>query len=101
MKPKTRSPRTEIPVKNRILGALLRTEYGRLIAKMEHVELKRGAILHRADQDIKHVYFPEDTVVAMVDAMEDGRTVEVGIIGNEGMVGINIFLGGVGSTLAQ
>ena len=41
MKPKTRSPGTEILVRNQILGALLRTEYGRLIAKMEHVELKR------------------------------------------------------------
>ena len=95
MKPKTRSPRTEIPVKNRILGALLRTEYRRLIARMEHVELKRGAILHRANQDIAHVYFPEDAVAAMVDTMADGRTVEVGIIGSEGMVGINIFLGGI------
>lgn len=41
------------------------------------------------------MYFPEDAVVAMVDSMDDGRTVEVGIIGREGLVGINIFLGGI------
>jgi CRP-like cAMP-binding protein len=85
----------EIPVRNGILGALLQTEYRRLIDKMEQVELQRGAIVYRANQEIEHVYFPEDAVVAMVDTMEDGRTVEVGIIGNEGMVGINIFLGGI------
>lgn len=86
---------TKFPVRNAILGALLRTEYRRLIAKMEHVELKTGAILYRAKQAIEHVYFPEDAVVAMVDSLDDGRSVEVGIIGSEGMVGINIFLGGV------
>ncbi len=82
-------------VRNQILGALLRTEYRRLVGRMEHVELKRGAILYRANQKIEHVYFPEDAVVAMVDTMANGRTVEVGIIGSEGLVGINIFLGGV------
>ena len=40
------------------------------------------------------MYFPEDAVVAMVERLQDGRTVEVGIIGREGIVGINIFLGG-------
>lgn len=82
-------------IENKILGALLRTEYRRLIGRMEHVELKRGAILYRADQEIEHVYFPEDAVVAMIDTMANGRTVEVGLIGIEGLVGINIFLGGV------
>jgi len=59
------------------------------------VQLKRGAVVYRADQKIEHVYFPEDAVIAMVDSMDDGRTVEVGIIGREGIVGINIFLGGI------
>jgi len=86
---------SESPVKNGILGALLQTEYRRLIDKMEQVDLQPGAIVYRANQEIEHVYFPEDAVIAMVDSMDDGRTVEVGIIGNEGMVGINIFLGGI------
>ena len=57
--------------------------------------LKGGETVYRADQKIEHVYFPEETVIAMIDTMDDGRTVEVGIIGREGMVGINIFLGGI------
>ena len=84
-----------IPVRNGILAALLATEYRRLLPKLEHVALKRGEIVYRADQEIEEVYFPEDAVVAMIDTTDDRRTVEVGVIGREGIVGINIFLGGV------
>jgi CRP-like cAMP-binding protein len=81
-------------VKNGILAALLATEYKRLLPKLDRVTLKRGQIVYRADQEIERVYFPEDAVVAMIDTTADRRTVEVGIIGHEGIVGINIFLGG-------
>jgi len=81
--------------RNALLAALLGTEYKHLLPRLEHVTLKRGEIVYRADQQIEAVYFPEDAVVAMVDTADDGRTVEVGVIGREGMVGINIFLGGV------
>ena len=84
-----------IPVRNGILAALLASEYKRLLPLLDHVAWKPGDIVYRADQDIDAVYFPEDAVVAMVDSTEDDRTVEVGIIGREGIVGINIFLGGV------
>jgi len=87
------SPRT--PVGNSILAALLASEYRHLLPKLERVALKRGEIVYRADQDIDAVYFPEKAVVAMVDVMDDGRTIEVGIIGREGLVGINVFLGGI------
>jgi len=83
------------PVRNAILAALLGTEYKRILPRLEHVILKRGEIVYRADQNIKAVYFPEEAVIAMVDTTDDRRTVEVGIIGREGIVGINIFLGGV------
>lgn len=85
----------KVPVTNRILAALLATEYKHLLPKLERVTLKRGEIVYRANEQIDEVYFPEDAVVAMVDTMEDNRTVEVGIIGSEGFVGINIFLGGI------
>jgi CRP-like cAMP-binding protein len=90
-----RAPEPVIPVSNDILAALVATEYKRLLPRLEHVILRRGEIIYRADQDIDAVYFPEEAVVAMVDTTEDRRTIEVGIIGREGIVGINIFLGGV------
>jgi CRP-like cAMP-binding protein len=90
-----RAPPAGAAVRNRILAALLASEYKRLLPRLEHVMLKRGEIVYRADQDIEAVYFPEEAVVAMVDTTDDRRTVEVGIIGREGIVGINIFLGGM------
>ncbi len=83
------------PARNSILASLLASDYKRLLPKLEYVILKGGEIVYRADQRIEHVYFPENAVIAMIDSMDDGRTVEVGIIGREGIVGINIFLGGV------
>ena len=80
-------------VKNDILNALLNSEYKHLSPKLKHVGLKRGEVVYQADQRIEHVYFPETAVVAMIDTVEDGGTVEVGVIGHEGMVGINVFLG--------
>jgi CRP-like cAMP-binding protein len=59
------------------------------------VELRFGEIIYQADQRIEYVYFPETAVVAMIDTMDDGDTIEVGVIGHEGMVGINIVLGGL------
>lgn len=88
-------PPADVAVRNRILAALLATEYKRLLPKLEHVSLRRGQVIYRADQEIEEVYFPEQAVVAMVDSMDDGRTVEVGLIGREGIVGINVVLGGV------
>jgi hypothetical protein len=49
---------TRTPVRNGILAALLATEYKRILPRLEHVVLKRGEIVYRADQDIKAVYFP-------------------------------------------
>jgi CRP-like cAMP-binding protein len=78
---------------NDILSALLNSEYKRLRPRLEPVELERDQVIYKADQKIRYVYFPESAVVAMIDTLEDGSTVEVGVIGHEGMVGINIFLG--------
>jgi len=81
--------------RNSILSALLSTQYKDLLPTLEHVELNRGEIVYRADQKIEYVYFPEQAVIAMVDTTDDRRTVEVGIVGSEGLVGINVFLGGI------
>ncbi|TAK84244.1 MAG: Crp/Fnr family transcriptional regulator, partial [Betaproteobacteria bacterium] len=67
-----------VALRNRILAALLATEYKHLLPRLEHVRLKHGEIVYRADQEIEEVYFPEDAVVAMVDTTEDNRTIEVG-----------------------
>jgi hypothetical protein len=82
-------------MRNSVLAGLLAADYKHILPKLEHVTLPYDRTLYEADQEIADVYFPEDAVLAMIDTMEDRRTVEVGIIGREGIVGINVFLGGV------
>ena len=94
MRKKTRHrSKSDFPIRNDLLRALLNFEYQHLASKLEQVDLKRGETIYKADERINHAYFPETAVVAMVDTVDDGSTVEVCIIGHEGMVGINIFLG--------
>ena len=75
----------DVAIRNDILRALLSSEYQHLRPKLEQVDLRFGDVLYATDQRIHHVYFPETAVVAMIDTVEDGGTVEVGIIGREGM----------------
>lgn len=78
---------------NQILAALDKAEYRGLFSQLDRVSLSSGENIYEADGPIDHVYFPETAVFSMLAAMEDGRTVEVGPIGNEGMVGLCVALG--------
>ena len=78
---------------NRILAALDKSEYGALFSQLERVSLSLGDPIYEADTHINHVYFPETAVFSMLATMEDGRTVEIGPIGNEGLVGLGVALG--------
>ena len=89
-KPRTRISR--IKIENSIIASLLAAEYKSLLPMVERVTLERGDVVYRANRKMKAVYFPEDAVVAVVGRLNDGRTVEVGTIGREGMLGLNIFL---------
>ena len=82
-----------VPGKNRLLAALPRAEYDRLHPNLEKVSLPLKEILYEANGPIPHVFFPLNGVVSLVILMEGGFTLEVGTIGNEGMVGTPVFLG--------
>jgi CRP-like cAMP-binding protein len=84
-----------IKVENSIIASLRTAEYKSLLPIVERVKLQRGDVVYRANREIEAVYFPEDAVIAVVDRLNDGRTVEVGTIGHEGMLGLNIFLAGI------
>ena len=78
---------------NQILAALDKSEYEELFSQLERVSLSLGDPIYEADTQISHVYFPETAVFSMLATMEDGRTVEIGPIGNEGLVGLGVALG--------
>jgi CRP-like cAMP-binding protein len=83
----------QVAVPNRILGALPRTEYQKLLAILEPVTLTFGEILYEAHAQIQHVYFPDDCFVSMLTTVDSGRAAEVGLIGSEGMIGVPMALG--------
>jgi CRP-like cAMP-binding protein len=81
-------------MENRILASLLPDERERLLSQMEHVHLPPGQIIIAPEDPIPHVYFPTSALISLVSEMEDGKTVEAGVIGCEGMAGLPIVLGG-------
>lgn len=82
-----------LPIKNLILAGLPRKDYADLLADMEAVQLASGEKLYKSGDIIEYVYFPGDGLVSLVTHMNNGTTVEVGIIGRDGMVGIPVLLG--------
>jgi CRP-like cAMP-binding protein len=78
---------------NRLLAALPDNERERLAAHLAPVELTIRQPLYEPGKPIEHVYFPIDAVLSVLAVMDDGQAVEVATVGNEGMVGIPIFLG--------
>lgn len=78
---------------NRILAALPRDEFKRFETKLKPVRLELGETLYMPEQKMEHVYFVTHGVVSLLAALENGATVEAGVIGSEGMVGVAVILG--------
>ena len=79
---------------NKLLAALPDFELVRLQAKLEGVELQQGQALYESGSTISYVYFPTTALVSMVYEFEDGASAETAIVGDEGLVGIAVFMGG-------
>ena len=80
-------------VANRLLAALPGKEYQRLRPHLKMVPLSFGEVLYEPRDVIRHVYFPNQGIVSLLSTVEERSTLEVGVVGNEGMVGISVFLG--------
>ncbi|RCJ33207.1 Crp/Fnr family transcriptional regulator [Nostoc punctiforme NIES-2108] len=88
------SDNTLKPQVNKLLAALPTSDYERLAPHLKLVSLPTRQVIYEPREPITHVYFPQHAVISIVTIMEDGSTVEVGIVSNEGMVGIPVILGG-------
>ena len=91
-------------VENQILHALPESEYKILSPHLKPILLSCGTIIHEPGEDLTHGYFPNSAMISLVSIMSSGNTTEIGLIGNEGMVGLPIILGGkrnIGRAIVQ
>ena len=85
--------RPRAPASNQLLAALPRREYQRLLPELEPVALPFAEVIYEPGGRIRHVYFPNDSIVSLLAEVSGGSTLEVGLVGNEGMAGISVFMG--------
>jgi len=80
--------------KNYLLAALPEAEFVRVKSKLESVSFKLGEVLYESGDKLDHVYFPTTAIISMLYVMENGATAEIGVVGNDGLIGNALFLGG-------
>jgi CRP-like cAMP-binding protein len=79
---------------NRLLSALPEAERARWLPQLEVVELPLGRVLYEPGSRLTHVYFPTTAIVSLLYVLENGASAEIAVVGNEGIVGISLFMGG-------
>ena len=85
------------PIKNHLLAALPHAESQRWLPLLESVDLPLGQVLYESGTTLSHVYFPTTAIISLLSVMENGASAEIAVVGNDGIVGISLFMGG-GST---
>jgi CRP-like cAMP-binding protein len=82
------------PQQNYLLAALPPAERERLFPHLELIELPLGMVLYESGDFLRHVYFPTDSIVSLLYVLKDGASAEISVVGNEGLIGIALFMGG-------
>jgi len=82
------------PPLNHLLNALPLSDFERIKPKLENVTLNMGDVLYESGDQMRHAYFPTTAIISLLYVLEDGSSVEIAVVGNEGMLGIALFMGG-------
>ncbi|WP_374340692.1 Crp/Fnr family transcriptional regulator [Methyloversatilis sp.] len=82
------------PKSNRLLAVLPDVDWLRWQPLLEWVDLPLGEVLCESGRTLSHVYFPTSAIVSLLYVMENGASAEIAVVGNEGVVGISLFMGG-------
>ena len=82
------------PPKNRLLRALTPDGLGRLLPHLEYIDMPLGTVLYESGDVLRHVYFPLDCIVSLLYVLADGSSAEIAVVGNDGLIGIALFMGG-------
>lgn len=100
-------PKPEDPIRrkepgfsaNRLLAALSESELARWAPHLELVELSLGQVISEPDIELAYAYFPVDSIVSLLYVMNDGESAEIALVGNDGMLGVTLFMGGNSTTI--
>jgi CRP-like cAMP-binding protein len=87
-------PGSHLPQHNHLLAALSDAERERIFPHLQLVSMPLGKVLYEPGESLRHVYFPADCIVSLLYVMENGSSAEISVVGNEGLVGIALFMGG-------
>jgi CRP-like cAMP-binding protein len=82
------------PSENRLLAALPTDEYQRLLPTLQEISFSLGEVVYEFGGHLDYVYFPTTAIVSLLYTMENGASAEMGLTGNDGVVGIALFMGG-------
>jgi hypothetical protein len=80
--------------KNKLLASLPPEILANILPRLEPVSLLLGEVLYESGDRLNHVYFPTTAIMSLLYVMENGATAEIGVVGNDGVLGIAIFMGG-------
>lgn len=87
-------PKNHSPAQNHLLAALTLPEQARLFPQLELTPMPLGDVLYESGSQLDHVYFPTSCIVSLLYVLEDGASAEIAVVGNEGLVGVALFMGG-------
>ncbi|MEE9103725.1 Crp/Fnr family transcriptional regulator [Pseudomonas nitroreducens] len=85
---------TPSPLQNHLLAALPSIVQERLFPHLELLRLPLGKALYESGDAMRHVYFPTDAIISLLYVMENGASAEISVVGNEGLIGVAVFMGG-------
>jgi CRP-like cAMP-binding protein len=87
-------PASHDPTENHLLAALAAEERERIFPHLQSVDMRLGDVLYESGDTLSHVYFPTDCIVSLLYVLLDGATAEIAVAGDEGLIGISLFMGG-------
>lgn len=82
------------PRQNHLLAALPATDFARLQSRLKLVPLRLGEVIYEPGSHLRHLYFPTTAIVSLLYIMSDGASAEIAVVGNDGILGIALFMGG-------
>jgi len=87
-------PEPHNPRQNHLLAALPAQDRERLLPHLERVPMPLGHVLYESGSELRHVYFPTTSIVSLLYVMIDGASAEIAVVGNDGILGVALFMGG-------